>query len=170
MAPHSSTLAWKIPWVEGPGRLQSMGSRRVRHDWATSLSLSLSCIGEGNGNPHQCSCLENPRDGGLPSMGSHRVGQDWSDLAAAAVARSQEACIDHIIELQKTGSNPRKSYSSLLTQQSTHMLPHAYSLVSSALGEGRGERGDREGKQSLSPFFSQGKYNSERLTLGNYWR
>ena len=39
MAPHSSTLAWKIPWMEEPGRLQSMGSIRVRHDWATSLSL-----------------------------------------------------------------------------------------------------------------------------------
>ena len=48
--------------------------------------FSLSCIGEGNGNPLQCSCLENPRDrgaGGLPSMGSHRVGHNWSDLAAA---------------------------------------------------------------------------------------
>ena len=39
MAPHSSTLAWKIPWMEEPGRLQSMGSLRVRHVWATSLSL-----------------------------------------------------------------------------------------------------------------------------------
>ena len=39
MAPHSSTLAWRIPWMEEPGRLQSMGSLRVRHDWATSLSL-----------------------------------------------------------------------------------------------------------------------------------
>ena len=38
MAPHSSTLAWKIPWMEEPGRLQSMGSLRVGHDWATSLS------------------------------------------------------------------------------------------------------------------------------------
>ena len=59
MAPHSSTLAWKIAWMEEPGRLQSMGSRRVRHDWMTSLSRT----GEGNGNPLQCSCLENPRDG-----------------------------------------------------------------------------------------------------------
>ena len=42
--------------------LQSMGSLRVRHDWATSLSLFLSCAGEGNGNPLQCSCLENPRN------------------------------------------------------------------------------------------------------------
>ena len=39
MAPHSSTLAWKIPWTEEPGRLQSMGSLRVGRDWATSLSL-----------------------------------------------------------------------------------------------------------------------------------
>ena len=39
MAPHSSTLAWKIPWMEEPGRLQSMGSLRVKQDWATSLSL-----------------------------------------------------------------------------------------------------------------------------------
>ena len=39
MAPHSSTLAWKIPWTEEPGGLQSMGSRRVEHDWVTSLSL-----------------------------------------------------------------------------------------------------------------------------------
>ena len=58
MAPHSSTLVWKLPWMEEPGRLQSMGSLRVGHDWATSL------FGEGNGNPLQCSCLENPRDGG----------------------------------------------------------------------------------------------------------
>ena len=39
MAPYSSTLAWKIPWIEEPGRLQSMGSRRVWHNWATSLLL-----------------------------------------------------------------------------------------------------------------------------------
>ena len=39
MAPHSSTLAWKISWMEEPGKLQSMGSQRVEHDWATSLSL-----------------------------------------------------------------------------------------------------------------------------------
>ena len=85
MAPHSSTLAWKIPWVEEPGRLQSMGSRRVGHGWATSLSLFtfmhwrrkwhssvLAWRIPGTGEPV-----------GLPSMGSHRVGHDWSDLAAA---------------------------------------------------------------------------------------
>ena len=41
MAIHSSTIAWKIPWIEEPGRLQSMGSQRVGHDWVTSLSLSF---------------------------------------------------------------------------------------------------------------------------------
>ena len=90
MAPHSSTLAWKIPWMEEPGRLQSTGSLRVGHDWATSLSLFtfhfhaletemathssvLAWRIPGTGEP-----------GGLPSMGSHRVGHDWSNLAAAA--------------------------------------------------------------------------------------
>ena len=89
MVPHSSTLAWKIPWTEKPGRLQSMGSQRVRHDWATSLSLftfafHFHALEKKNGNPLQCSCLENPRDSGPPSMGSHRVGHEWSDAAAAA--------------------------------------------------------------------------------------
>ena len=64
MAPHSSTLAWKIPWTEEPGRLQSMGSLRVGHDERLPFHFSLSCTGEGNGNPLQCSCLENPRDRG----------------------------------------------------------------------------------------------------------
>ena len=98
MAPHSSTFAWKIPWTEEPGRLQSMGSQRVRHDWETSLSLFpftfhfhalekemathssvLAWRIPGTGEP-----------GGLPSIGSHRVGHDWSDLAAVAAAENRE--------------------------------------------------------------------------------
>ena len=92
MATHSSTLAWKIPWTEEPGRLQSMGSLRVRHDRVTSLSLLH--IGEGNGNRLQCSCLENPRDGGawwaaIYGVAQSRTRLKWlsssrSDLAAAA--------------------------------------------------------------------------------------
>ena len=53
--------------------------------------FSLSCIGEGNGNLLQCSCLENPRDRGAwwaVSMGSHRVGHDWSNLVAAGFKES----------------------------------------------------------------------------------
>ena len=78
MAPHSSTLAWKIPWTEEPGRLQSMGSLRVGHDRVTSLSLFTLCIGEGNGNPLQCSCLENPRDGGAWWAAICGVAQTWT--------------------------------------------------------------------------------------------
>ena len=62
MAPHSSTLAWKFPWMEEPAGLRSLGSQRVGDDWATSLFTFMHW--EGNGNLLQCSCLENPRDGG----------------------------------------------------------------------------------------------------------
>ena len=63
MAPHSSTFAWKIPWMEKSGGLQSMGLLRSDTTERLPFHFSLSCIGEGNGNPLQCSCLENPRDG-----------------------------------------------------------------------------------------------------------
>ena len=79
MAPHSSTLAWKIPWMEEPGRLQSMRSLRVGHDWVTSLSL-FSFIREGNGNPLQCSCLENLRDGGARWAAVYGVTQSRTRL------------------------------------------------------------------------------------------
>ena len=76
MAPHSSTLAWKIQWTEEPGRLH-WGREESYTTARLHFHFSLSCIGEGNGNPLQHSCLENPgtgEPGGLPSMGSHRVG------------------------------------------------------------------------------------------------
>ena len=88
MATHSSTLAWKIPWTEEPGRLHSMGSWRIGHllsnftftfhfhalekEMATHSSVLAWRI-PGTGEP-----------GRLQSMGSHRVGHDWSNLAAAA--------------------------------------------------------------------------------------
>ena len=65
MATHSSTPAWEIPWTAEPGRLQSTGLRRVRHTERLYFHFSLSCIGEGNGNTLQYSCLKNPRDGSL---------------------------------------------------------------------------------------------------------
>ena len=63
MAPHSSTFAWKILWMEEPGGLQSMGSLELDTTERLHFHFSLSCTGEGNGNPLQCCCLENPRDG-----------------------------------------------------------------------------------------------------------
>ena len=79
MAPHSSTLAWKIPWTEEPSRLQSMGRKELDTTERLHFHFSLSRVGEemathssvlawkisGTGEP-----------GGLPSMGSHRVGHD----------------------------------------------------------------------------------------------
>ena len=64
LAPDSSTLAWKIPWMEEPGRLQSMGPWGSDTTERLHFHFPLSCIGEGNGNLLQCSCLENPRDAG----------------------------------------------------------------------------------------------------------
>ena len=81
MTLHSSTLAWKFPWMEEPGGLQSMRSLRVGHDWATSLfTFHFSCVGEGNGNPLQCSCLENPRDGGAWWAAVYGVAHSWTQL------------------------------------------------------------------------------------------
>ena len=87
LATHFSTLAWKIPWTEEPGRLQSMGSLRVGHNWVTSLSLS--CIGEGNGNPLQCSCLENPRDGGACWAAIYGVAQSRTRLKRLSSSNSR---------------------------------------------------------------------------------
>ena len=78
MAPHSSTLAWKIPWTEEPGRLQSMGS--LRFGTTERLHFHFSCIGEGNGNPLQCSSLENPRDGGAWWAAVYGVAQSQTRL------------------------------------------------------------------------------------------
>ena len=89
MATHSSTLAWKIPWMEEPGRLQFMESLRVGHDWATSLSLftfHFHALKEEMATHSNVLAWRIPGmvgPGGLPSMGSHRVEHDWSKLAAA---------------------------------------------------------------------------------------
>ena len=118
MAPHSSTLAWKIPWMEEPGRLQSMGSRRVRHYWMTSLSLFTLCIGEGNGNPLQCSCLENPRNGGAW----------WAAVSGVTQSRTR------LKRLSSSGSSSSSSvYISALLSQLVSFSPsplwsHASSL------------------------------------------
>ena len=82
MAPYSSTLAWRIPWMEEPGGLQSMGSLTVGPDWATSLSLFTFMRWRRKWQPTPV-CLPGESQGqgepgGLPSMGSHRVGHDWA--------------------------------------------------------------------------------------------
>ena len=161
MAPHSNTLAWRIPWTVEPGGLQSIGLYRVGHDWSdftlstkwksqiTSSNLtlwrrkwqptlvllpgkshgqrslvgyspwgreasnttewlpfhfSLSCVGEGNGNPLQCSCLENPRDGGAWCAAVYGVAQSQTRLKRLSSSSSNLTLEDSFPLL--TGSPP----------------------------------------------------------------
>ena len=95
MAPHSSTLAWKIPWTEEPGpcRLQVGCSPWGREESDVTERLhfhfSLSCIGEGNGNPLQCSCLENPRDRGAWWAAVYGVAQSRTRLKRVSSSSSK---------------------------------------------------------------------------------
>ena len=159
MAPHSSTLAWKIPWTDEAGVLQSMGSLRVGHNWATSLSLftfmhwrrkwqptpvllpgkshgwrslvgyspwghqesdtterlhfhfSLSCVGEGNSNPLQCSCLENPREGGAWWAAVYRVAQSQTWLKQLS-SSSILSCNHHYSVIQSNFTALKIPYAS----------------------------------------------------------
>ena len=76
-ATHSSILAWRIPWTEEPGGLLSMGS----HSQIRQKQLSMhACIGEGNGDPLQYSCLENPKDRGAWWAAVYRAAQSRTRL------------------------------------------------------------------------------------------
>ena len=98
MAPHSSTLAWKILWMKEPGGLQSMGSRRVGHHWATSLSLFTFMHWRRKWQPTPVFLPGESQ--GLGSLVGCRlwdrtVEHDWSDLAAVAArmhAKSLQLC------------------------------------------------------------------------------
>ena len=103
MTPHCSTLAWKIPWMEEPGGLQSMGSLESDTTEQLHFPFSLSCIGEGNGNPLQCSCLENPRDGGAW----------WATIYGVAQSRTQ---------LKRLSSSSRVTNTHIHTHTHTHTL------------------------------------------------
>ena len=127
MASHSSTLAWKIPRTEEPGRLQSMGSLRVRLDWATSLSLFTSTLGGGNGNPLQCSCLENPRDGGAWWAAVYGVAQSRTRLKRLSSGILAEL-VHFAIHLKLTQCSKltiiKTNFTLLQTQVSTFLVWH----------------------------------------------
>ena len=86
VAPHSSTLAWRIPWMGEPGRLQSMGLLGADTTEQLHFHFSLSCTGEGNGNPLQCSCLEHPRDGGAWWAAVYGVARGRTRLKRLSIA------------------------------------------------------------------------------------
>ena len=86
MAPHLSTLAWKIPWMEEPGWLQFIGLLRAEHYWATSLTSYFHALEKEMATHPSVLAWRIPgmgKPGGLLSMGSHRVRHNWSDLLAA---------------------------------------------------------------------------------------
>ena len=99
MAPHSSVLAWRIPGTGEPGGLPSMGScspwGRLESDTTERLHfhLSLSYIGEGNGTPLQCSCLENPRDRGAWWAAVYGVTQSRTRLKQLSSSSNSKSII-----------------------------------------------------------------------------
>ena len=88
MGTHSSTLAWKIPWAEEPGRLQSMGSFRVRHLLSNlTFTFHFHALEKEMATHFSVLAWRIPgtvEPGGLLSVGSHRVRHDWNDLAVAS--------------------------------------------------------------------------------------
>ena len=79
MATHSSILAWRFMWMEEPGGLLSILAAVQNRTLLNQLSMQ-ACIGEGNDNPLQYSCLENPRDGGAWWAAVYGVAQSWTRL------------------------------------------------------------------------------------------
>ena len=141
MATHSSTLAWKIQWTEKPGRLQSMGSLRVGHYWATSLTFHFHALEKEMATHSSILAWRIPgteESSELPSMGSHRFGHDWCDLAVAAGQNRKILC---------WSPTPKTSYCSALRHyqglweslelilswclQKRHALPMPWTQISS---------------------------------------
>ena len=89
MAPHSSTLAWKIPWMEEPDRLQSMGLLRVRHHWETSLSLFTFMHWRGKWQPTPV-FLPGESQGQGSLVGCHLWGRTESDTTEAMQQQQQQ--------------------------------------------------------------------------------
>ena len=121
IATHSSILVWKIPWMKEPDGLQSMGW--VTKSWTrlSDFTFSLSCIGEGNGNPLQCSCLENPRDGGAWWAAVYGVAQSRTRLKRLSSSSSSV----HICPSQSANLSPRPQFALFRTllQSSRSSVP-----------------------------------------------
>ena len=98
MAPHSSALAWKIPWMEEPGRLQSMGSLRVGHDWATSLSLFTFMHRRRKWQPTPV-FLPGESQGRGSLVGCRLWGRTESDTTEATVSHLLASHIMHFISV-----------------------------------------------------------------------
>ena len=120
MAPHSSTPAWKNPMDGGAWKAAvhgvAEGQTRLR-DFTFTFHFSLSCIGEGNGNPLQCSCLENPRDGGAWWAAVYGVAQSWTRLKRLSSSRNS-------IISDKQPCNDFSKYSEFSTLENKNICRH----------------------------------------------
>ena len=130
MAPHSSTLlpgkshGWRSLVGCSPWGLEELDTTEQLH-----FHFLLLCIGEGNGNPLQCSCLENPRDRGAwwaAVYGSHRVGHNWTDLAAVAAANTLYVTGIHLFQ---PPSQPGESMGAKASQLEKEMATHSNILA-----------------------------------------
>ena len=104
MAPHSSTLAWKIPWTRSLVGHSPWGCQESDMTERLHFHFSLSCIGEGNGNPLQCSCLENPRDGEAWWAAVYGVAQSRTRLKRLS-SNSSSRTAPHQASLSITNSS-----------------------------------------------------------------
>ena len=112
MAPHSRTLAWKIPWTEEPGGLQSMGSQRVGHDWATSLSLFPFMHWRRKWQPSPVFLPGESQGRGAWWAAVYGVAQSWTRLQR--LSSSSSSRVDHVCQvalvvsdsLQPSGCSP----------------------------------------------------------------
>jgi len=118
MATHSSTLAWKIPWTKEPGGLQSMGSRRVGHDWATSLSLFTFMHWRRKWQPTPV-FLPGESQGWESLVGCHLWGHTESDTTEALSSSSNSISWTSVLETRRFHF-PGKQYIVLV-------YPHEYS-------------------------------------------
>ena len=165
MAPDSSTLAWKIPWTEEPGGLQSMESLRIRHGWATSLSLFTFMHWRKWQPTPVCSCLENPRDGGAW----------WAAISGVAQSQTQLKQLSSSSSSQLHQKTPGGSDSKKTTWQCRRcgfnpwvgMIPWRRKWQPTPVflpGKSHGQRN----LVGYSPWDHEGSEKTERLTLSGY--
>ena len=142
MAPHPSTLAWKIPWTGEPGRLQSMGSlsRARLSDFTFTFhfhSLEKEMATHSSVLAWRVPGTEEP--GGLPSTGSHRVGHNWSVLAAAAAYYIPDDLLFFHFNQERIKVSGDNNYilqwlnSILMTEQKPPLPPYASHYAKSSL-------------------------------------
>ena len=131
MAPHSSTLAWKIPWMEEPGRPQSMGSQRVRLNWATSLSLFTFMHWRRKWHPTPV-FLPGESQGQGSLVGCRLWGRTESDTTEATSQQQQQLCLH--LSLASYVQRERQMYillscQTVLTKYGKYLLNDKYSLL-----------------------------------------